>query len=247
MDLTEEDINNESDVEQKYLIDLLTSEIPHGLGIPKNNIYTKETIRSAPISKGKSEKKYVPDYVIAHNSIPLVVVEAKGPDRDPYIGFTEACMYARVINSKYRHEINPIEKIISTNFKKTIFGYWNQEDPVGNFTNEERHPTCEGFDKFTSFLHFDRIKERSTEVSSTIESTSCDVPRKLVGKSVASKSVGYNQFGQHLTLKLRGYFNPSSRFERRKIVRKAYVKSDRRDGYVQPIQDVIQRARKLTN
>jgi len=35
MELTEKDINNESDVEQKYLIDLLTSEIPYGLGIPK--------------------------------------------------------------------------------------------------------------------------------------------------------------------------------------------------------------------
>lgn len=59
-----DDLKNESDVEQKLVYPLLTTEEPFGFGIGSNEILTKQNIRRLPIGKSKDRKSYFPDYLI---------------------------------------------------------------------------------------------------------------------------------------------------------------------------------------
>ena len=65
--LKEQNFSNESDVEQKFIYKLLISQLPEGLGFSDEDILTKPDIRTFNIDKGKSKKRYHPDYAIISN------------------------------------------------------------------------------------------------------------------------------------------------------------------------------------
>lgn len=241
------DIRSEADVEQKYIIDILMSGRPKGLGIPSDNIRPQETVATESISKGSSQKRYRPDYVVVYKRIPLAVVEAKAPDVDERQGMEEAKMYARIINGKYPSGLNPTRRVISSNYENTLYGYWDQEEEEGSFSPEQRAPTESAYRRFLELFSADTLEELAGDLSRDIYSVDYQTPNSIVNESIKDRSVGFNQFGSHLALKLKGYFSPSTESERRRIVEKAYVKSRRREGYVNPIRDVIEDARDLTN
>jgi hypothetical protein len=65
---------SESDVEQKFLFPLLTSGMPHGLGIAPASIVTKHNLRRLSIGKGATKKSYFPDYAVVFGILPLMIV-----------------------------------------------------------------------------------------------------------------------------------------------------------------------------
>lgn len=61
---TAEEHANASDVEQKFLVPLITAAIPNGLGYGTIDFRTKPNIRRLKLDKGNSEKLNHPDYAI---------------------------------------------------------------------------------------------------------------------------------------------------------------------------------------
>ena len=90
---------SESDVEQKFIIDLLTTEIPDGLGFKTSDFKTKIDIRKIAIDKGTKKKLYFPDYAVVIDGLPLMIIEAKTPGEDLSEAIREARLYATEINS----------------------------------------------------------------------------------------------------------------------------------------------------
>ena len=68
------EVVNESDVEQKIIYKLLTTDEPNGLGYSNADILTKPDIRKITIDKGSKEKLYYPDYVIIAGGLPSVII-----------------------------------------------------------------------------------------------------------------------------------------------------------------------------
>ena len=117
---TERELSNESDVEQKFLLPLLTTAIPSGLGYATVDIRTKPDIRRLKIDKGKTEKLYHLDYVLLIAGIPVFIVEAMRPDEDPVAALREARLYAQELNASFPSGINPCQRIIASNGMTTV-------------------------------------------------------------------------------------------------------------------------------
>ncbi len=79
---TDLSIETESDVEQKFIYKLLTSDAPNGLGYSDHDIRTKADIRKLQIDKGNKKKLYYPDYAVIVEGYPVLIVEAKAPGSD---------------------------------------------------------------------------------------------------------------------------------------------------------------------
>ena len=106
LDIDIQNLENESDVEQKFIMPMLLKEHPYGLSIPVKNIKTKQSIPSSLIGKGSDKKYYIPDYIVISKAYPVLVIEAKSPKEELNEGWREARLYAHELNSKY-DEINP--------------------------------------------------------------------------------------------------------------------------------------------
>lgn len=76
----------ESDVEQKLIITLLTSD--EWLGIPLDAIHSKQYLPPATIDKGAGRRVgYYPDYSVWIDALPIFVIEAKSPRENFEEGF----------------------------------------------------------------------------------------------------------------------------------------------------------------
>ena len=77
--IPEYDFSTESDVEQKFIMPLLTH--PSFLEIPSRAILTKKSMQGLPfVDKSALPKGYVPDYIVFFNGYPILVIEAKPPE-----------------------------------------------------------------------------------------------------------------------------------------------------------------------
>ena len=88
-------LRNESDVEQFFVAPLLAE-----LGYNGNYVHTKETVATKQIGKGKRRRSYIPDYVAyltVTQSKPVLVIDAKDPDKSAEEGVDDAQLYASVI------------------------------------------------------------------------------------------------------------------------------------------------------
>jgi hypothetical protein len=93
------DLKNESDVESKLIMPLLSRGEPEGCSYSPAEIYTKANIRYLAIDKGKAEKFYRPDYIIVISGFPMIVIEAKHPDESLDGALREARLYAAELNA----------------------------------------------------------------------------------------------------------------------------------------------------
>src|SRR5665811_211145 len=102
-------LDNESDVEQKFIYQFLTEPKPLGLGLPAESIQTKANIRRFNIDKGVAQKLYFPDYLVVTMGFPLVVIEAKHPTESVEEGYRQARLYAHELNALYPHGFSPAQ------------------------------------------------------------------------------------------------------------------------------------------
>jgi hypothetical protein len=138
-----QDLNNESDVEQKLVYPLLVSDSPSGLGLGSFKILTKANIRRFPIGKGNDRKIYFPDYVVTNGGFPLVVLEAKSPGEDLEEAFREARLYAAELNAIFTTGVNPLTKVVATDGRGLIAGSWDHVEPSIVMTLSELAPASE--------------------------------------------------------------------------------------------------------
>ena len=97
-------VETESDVEQKIIYPLLT----RGLHYPEESILTKEYLAPTKIDKGAKRKAgYYPDYMVHAAGLPVLVLEAKGPEEPVEDGWRDIRLYSMEVNKRYRG-VNPL-------------------------------------------------------------------------------------------------------------------------------------------
>ncbi|MBS0926276.1 hypothetical protein JK188_17525, partial [Providencia sp. JGM181] len=148
--LIDTSIVTESDVEQHDVYTLLTKAPPNGLGLKTEDILTKHNVRGMLIKKRANKKNHYPDYVIGINGLPVVVIEVKKPNEDLLEAFSEARLYATEINAQYPNNVNPLTKLVATDGKKWLLGYWDSDNI--EIEVAEVSSFSESFSKLIDFL-----------------------------------------------------------------------------------------------
>jgi len=115
------EFSTESDVEQKFILPLLTH--PSFLGIPTKAVLTKKSLGVLSfVQKSALPKNYIPDYIIFFQGFPICVVEAKAPEVSVQQAIAEARMYGGILNQHFPTGINPVSVVVGCNGKDIVVG-----------------------------------------------------------------------------------------------------------------------------
>lgn len=238
------ELENESDVEQKFLYPFLTESEPIGLGLPSAVIQTKSNIRRLTIGKGSDQKSYYPDYLVVNMGFPLVVIEAKHPTEPLEEAYREARLYAAEINALFSHGTSPAQFVIASNGVELWYGYADQAEPIARTRCDGLGAYSPDVARLLELVGWKRLKALSVEIARQTRSSELFKPRRLLGGlGRQNEEVGQNSFGATLTTIISSVFNPTTREERALVARDAYVPSKRRERYIDPIDRVIRAAR----
>lgn len=232
---------SESDVEQKFIVKLLTSANPEGLGYSIADFKTKVDIRKIAIDKGTKKKLYYPDYAIVMDGLPLMVIEAKTPGEDIGEAVREARLYATEINSNYARGVNPCAVIIATDGHRIVACHWDEDAPFVDLSISDLDITNVGFAELISKTSKSSLKKLASSILSTIRTSAHYVKPifMLGGKTVINEIVGDNSFGANISVEYKYLFNPDSFDDRASIIKNAYVPSRRKQAHVAPIEKII--------
>ncbi|MDN8645405.1 type I restriction endonuclease [Stenotrophomonas indicatrix] len=235
-------LENESDVEQKFIVQLLTNKSPDGLGYSTADFRTKADLRSFVIDKGQSKKKYFPDYVVILRGLPLLVIEAKAPGVDLEEALREAMLYAHQVNIQYPHTINPCQTVLATDGVRIIASKW---DGGGRIDIEvaKLNSVDDGFSKLSALASKASLSKQAEQVAASVRKQANYVsPVQLMGgRQTAEATVGENSFGANVSIEYKHLFNPETREEKEKLVNNAYITSQRRLSHVAPIDRLIRK------
>lgn len=235
-------LTNESDVEQKIVYKLLSTEEPSGLGYNSYNIYSKLNLRKLNIEKRNNTKLYYPDYVIIIDGIPLVVVEAKKPGEDLVEAYREARLYALEINSLYTDHLNPCKLIIATDGIKLLAGNWDNGNPTYDINIKNWISADNDFGQFVDNFCFQKNIKIAGKIKEIIRTNVVyKKPLNLLGGKHIQNNQIKNSFGETLSINYRHLFNPTDETERADIVSNAYVKVDKHLSHVDPIDRLIRK------
>jgi Type I restriction enzyme R protein N terminus (HSDR_N) len=125
--IPEYDFSTESDVEQKFIMPLLTH--PSFLEIPSRAVLTKKSMRALPfVEKSALPKGYIPDYIVFFNGHPILVIEAKPPEVAIKQALDEARMYGQVLNQNFPTKINPVAFVMGCNGREIAVGPTDAND-----------------------------------------------------------------------------------------------------------------------
>lgn len=235
---------NESDVEQQFVYPLLTAPVPDGLGYSASQIKTKANIKRLTIDKGSSKKLYFPDYAVVVDGVPILIVEAKAPHEDLEEAFREARLYAAEVNAAYATGLNPCSRIIATDGVRIVAGHWDHTDFLVDMQATAATPIDRQFDELLDFVGAPALSLVAQDVLK-LASAGADFrkPTSLLGgRAVAGESVGENSFGSNISVEYKYLFNPESAADRERVVRNAYVPSQRRMSHVGHIDRIIRAA-----
>ena len=237
-------LDNESDVEQKFLYGLLTEALPLGLELPSSVIQTKANLRRFTIGKGQETKLYYPDYVIVILGMPLVVIEAKSPTESVEEGYRQARLYAHELNALFSSGLNPTKFIVASNGKELWYGYADQADPLSKSLLKDLGAYSKDIADLQGLISWKKLSAYAQEISKTVNPDSLFKPRRLVGGvSLQNEEVGVNTFGATITATISAIFNPTTSGERSFIAKHGYIPSRMRERYMDPIDRVIRAAR----
>ena len=117
-------LRNESDVEQFFVVRLLRD-----LGYNDRNILTKYSIPARTIGKGQRKERHIPDYQVRIGKRPVLIIEAKHPDKSAREYIREAQDYATTVNRSFIG-VNPIQHVLVTNGNKTYLAKTDEDRPL---------------------------------------------------------------------------------------------------------------------
>jgi hypothetical protein len=222
--------STEGDVETNVILPLLT-EVGY-LGIPKEDLLTKNRISARDIGKGSKRKiGYVPDYCVIKHSLPVLVVEAKRPTEDLLNAYQEARLYASELNSSFPHGVNPCCRIISTNGIKLAAGYWDAEPQLIVELSSISQGTAV-FDRLFELVGNKNLEEVASSIGNEIKLKQIKRPfNQGSGPSLIASRLEPNSFAADLTPVLRRYFSSKDQARDQEIYRYAYVSSNEVTGY----------------
>jgi energy-coupling factor transporter ATP-binding protein EcfA2 len=232
---------NESDVEQKVIMPLLTNLAPIGLGFSNINIQTKFNLKQLKVDKRANSKLYYPDYVIIIEGLPLMAIEVKRPGEDLTEAFREARMYATEMNSFYP-DINPCTVVIASDGLNLIGGSWDNNTPLLQIEVGEWSNSYYGFNWMIENWSLGGLKKQIPILKSKLRSNVFyKKPLHLLGgKHIQNQAVN-NTFGESISIHYRHLFNPSHEAERIDVVTNAYIKVEKHLSHVDPIDKLIRK------
>lgn len=238
------DLRTESDVEQKFIYPLLTAALPMGLGLSSSDIQTKANIRRFNIDKGVAQKLYFPDYIVALGGLPLAAIEAKAVGEDLAEAFREVRLYAAELNAVWPSGLNPLGYVVATDGSRILAGPWDQANPELELERADLSPYSEKFAKLQSSIGKPALQAIFENQARKIKPTVYEKPRRLIGgAAVQNEEIGHNSFGATIAAEFGRIFSPESPEDRAFIARNAYIKSKRRERFIEPIDRVIRASR----
>ena len=234
-----EDLQNESDVEQKLIMPLLT-QWPNGLGYDPSDIHTKANIARKTIGKGPSAKRYYPDYIVVLAGLPLVVIEAKSPNVPIEEAFSDAHLYGTQLNLEFKSGINPCQWIVTCNGHFFHVYKMDSREPLIQIPFQDIYVGSIAFDGFVQMLKRQSLYQQAGAIQQHLKSKHYKKPiQNLGGISVQNEEIFPNEFGSMLSLRYQHIFSPRSTEDRVNIVDNAYVMTKRRRQYFDEIDRVI--------
>jgi len=117
-------LRNESDVEQFFVMPLLAD-----LGYSPDYVETKTAIREVTVGKGKKKKSYIPDYLAytARSKVkPVLILDAKHPDKSAEAGVNDAQLYASVIRRRMAAP-KPEQYCVGVNGHRVIVKHYDSD------------------------------------------------------------------------------------------------------------------------
>lgn len=238
------DIENftESDVEMKILYPLLTNEIPEGLGFKEYNILTKVSLKKLLIDKGSSQKLYYPDFAITVSGVPSIIIEAKKPNEDLDEAYRQACLYANELNREYPSKINPCELVIASDGKFLYAGNIDTNKPEFKIAFSDWLNTNVDFDKFLKLFNYTQLEINAENIKNKLRTEATfKNPINLLGGKKIRNLESSNSFGETISIQYRHLFNPNIENEKKEIVENAYVKINKLESHVSPIDKIIRK------
>ncbi|MGP4666747.1 type I restriction endonuclease [Agrobacterium pusense] len=233
-------LDGESDVEQKFIYPLLTDSYPDGLGIHPENVVTKKNIRRFIIGKGADQKSYFPDYIVVMGGFPICVIEAKEPGTDLTAAFREARLYAHELNGIYEREVNPVTIVLAVNDEEIWIGHPSSSQPQKKIRANDLTPHSEALGELQALLNENILRQCLAAIELKTKPSRRYRPKAMLGgAAISDEAMPRNSFGATLADDLRYVFQPESRDERARVVRKAYVNSGNRSRYLRPIDKII--------
>ncbi|MCM1295478.1 MAG: type I restriction enzyme HsdR N-terminal domain-containing protein [Muribaculaceae bacterium] len=241
----------EADVENRIILPILTN-IFH---IPTNYIsskpYIKKTAPSFDINKGsKKQKGYIPDFIIYIDGLPLVIIEAKSPDKNIDDAIEEASLYALELNKKYPTNINPAQFIIGCNGYEFKFGKWDDENNYITVKINEFNPSNNNVISIKKSINFDSLtnnaEERNAQLTTKVSYFSA---LNLPGSQKKTlTSIEPNPFfGSGILSSIISQYFDSTEEDREQIIDQAYVSTTDRSNFDRELESIIQNRLKLFN
>lgn len=228
-----DDVINESDVEQKIVLPLLTRET--GLGIPLRSIKTKILIRPYDIGKGRNRRLgYVPDYLIWAQSLPVMVVEVKPPRIPVMTAYEEAQQYAHALNSHYPTGINPVEFVIGTNGTEICVGNWDGAPRLRIEMSRLAQSSAHGPEavELYNLCGWRKLEEHAALVTKKMVRPAFFRPYNFAGgEAILRQPVPINSFALELVDVLKRYFSSEARVDNDEILTKGYVSTEETTKY----------------
>ena len=223
-------IDNESDVEQKLILSLLTDPTPEGLGYSASDI--------------KAKKLHYPDYVVLVSGLPVLIVEAKAPGEDIDNALYEGRLYANELNALYPHGVNPCTKILACNGHSLSWTSNDQGAAESTISADKLDSSDKEFSQLVKSLSKKSTQEIADEIRrSSIMGKQFRRPVSLIGGSTFQDDrLAQNTFGATIVGDYGRIFNPVSIEDRRLIAEKAYIPSTARTRLVEPIDRMIRNA-----
>lgn len=230
--------NTESDVEQFFVLPLLARG--EYLAIPDTAIKTKHSLATYVIDKGRTRKRYVPDYVIYSDGVPIVVIEVKNPEDTLDDAHSEAQLYALELNKRFRSGANPVEWVISTNGRDLYLGKWDQQNPLIKTSIDKLHLGSKQLETVRTYIGWDSIQASAADAIAELLPNKWSMPSEFLGENrVTLAKAGHNSLFEELDPLLRRYFNPRDKQYEEEIIKHAYVTTEEVTKYERSFEDFI--------
>jgi hypothetical protein len=219
------ELNNESDVEQKIVMPLLTGDVY--LEIPQDKIFTKEYLAPSLLDKTAGRTVgYYPDYTVWMRGFPLLIVEVKAPDVPAETGYREASLYARHLNQFYPSSLNPCRFLLATNGTHLLAGFWDST-PTLNMKVMDLRVGSAALEKLQRHCKSQVLEAYARTCLLQVRSGRPFYPYNLAGGPALLRArFPLNSFAADLSPILRRYFTSPSEENNREIIERAYVSSD---------------------
>jgi hypothetical protein len=215
----------EADVELKVIMPLLTNQ--NFLAIPSTSIKGKTYLAPTVLDKGAGKTGgYYPDFSVWELALPVLIVEAKGPEVSVDVGYREASLYARHLNQDYKSGVNPCKFILACNGSDLAYGTWDSNASKMVKVADLRIGSND-LEALTRFCHHRLLVAHATRCLSAIRLARSTEPYTLAGgQAVINSKKPFNTFAAELAPLLRRYFTSTTQNSDPEIYEKAYVGSD---------------------